>query len=179
MPSPYKRRGGSVIISLIAAIGKNYQLGLDNKMLWHNKEEFKHFKKTTVGHHLLMGRKTFDSIGRPLPDRTTLILTHDKSLLELYGSKKKSDVFAFSTPAEAMSFAQSRGESELFVAGGGEIFKMLLPMAHRIYLSSMDYDGPADVYFPKFTADEFKVMEEKSCPGFNFRLLERQSGQKA
>lgn len=159
-------------ISLIAALGKNRELGKDNKMLWHIKEDFKHFKETTLGHTLLMGRKTYESIGRPLPGRSTFILTRD----EHYQQEGCTRVESFE---KAIELAKEKGEEELFVAGGGEIYKQFLPQCDRLILSYVDYEGDADTFFPEFdeshwdiqSKEEFK--EQDKSPGWSLVIMDR------
>lgn len=128
---------------MIVAIGKNRQIGADNKMLWHISEEFKHFKKTTMGHTLLMGRKCFDSIGRALPGRTTIIMTRDQNYTQ-------EGCLIVHSLEEGIELARSRGEDELFIAGGGQIYEQALPFTQKLYLSVVDYDGDADIFFPEY-----------------------------
>ena len=136
-------------ISMIVAIGKSRQIGADNKMLWHISDEFKHFKKTTMGHTLLMGRKCFDSIGRPLPGRTTIIMTRDKCY-------QQEGCLIVHSLEEGIELAKSRGEDELFIAGGGQIYDQALGIAEKLYLSIVDYDGPADIFFPEYQQFDWK-----------------------
>lgn len=163
-------------IALIAALGKNRELGLDNQMPWHISEDFKHFKKTTLGHTLLMGRKTYESIGRPLPGRETLILTRDKS----YQKEGTKSVHSFE---EAIQHSQEKGESVLFVAGGGEIYRQAFEkcLCTKLYLSYVDYEGKADTYFPSFDEEDFREVEAKhfgpteKSPSWTLKVLERKS----
>ena len=130
-----------MIVSLILAMGERGQLGLDQKMPWHLPSEFKYFKELTMGHHLVMGRKTFQSIGRPLPGRTTIVLSkHSPEVLPL-------EVLVAHTPLEALSIARAARESEVFICGGEQIYKLYLPLAQKIYLSLVNYDGQADAWF--------------------------------
>jgi dihydrofolate reductase len=153
-----------VIISLIAAIGKNRELGLNNKLLWHLPEDFKIFKKETMGHTLLMGRKTFESIGKPLPGRTTIVLTRDRAF-------SHQGVSVAHSPEEALSLVKQ--DEELFVCGGAEIYKLFLSRADRLYLSYVDFSGEADAFFPEFEKSQWRVEREESFQGFSFSLLLR------
>ncbi|MFT6069096.1 MAG: dihydrofolate reductase [Bacteriovoracaceae bacterium] len=162
-----------MIVSLIVAIGKNRQIGKGNQMLWHIREDFKKFKETTMGHHLIMGRKTFESIGRPLPGRTTIIITTNSDYQAPEG------VLIASSPEAALELARERGEDEAFVAGGGIIYDLFLEKANRLYLSRVDFDGEADVFFPKFDQYEWKstLHEEfeatEKSPAWSFELLSK------
>jgi dihydrofolate reductase len=154
-------------ISAIVAIGKNRQIGMDNKLLWHNKEDLQNFKKLTLGHHILMGRKTFLSIGKPLPGRENLVLTRDVHF------QAPDGVLTVNSVERALIAAQASGESELFIIGGGEIYKETLPILDRIYLSTMNYDGPADTFFPEFKHLGFTISQSRDCGDWKFEVLER------
>lgn len=157
-------------ISIIVAVAKNNVIGANNKLLWHISDDLKRFKKITTGHHILMGQKTFESIGRVLPDRTNIILSLDDKY-QIPGA------FVFNNIDEAIEFAQNRGEDELFVIGGGTIYKQLLDKADKIYLTKVlnEYDG--DVKFPVLNLDNWtEVSNEKykdSDPEYEYIILER------
>ena len=144
-----------MIISLIVAFGKNKEIGLNNKMLWHIPEDFKNFKKITMGHCMLMGRKTYQSIGRPLPGRTSIVLTRD-TCLQIDG------VEIVNSFQEALEVAKKKHEDELFIVGGAEIYKQFIDEADYLYLSYVDFEGEADAYFPEFNEEEFCLEEELS-----------------
>lgn len=160
------------MISLIAAIGTKGELGLNNKMLWHIKEDFKHFKETTMGHTLLMGRKTFESIGKPLPGRKTLILTRNSTY-------QVENCVTVHSLKEGLDIAVNSGEDEFFIAGGGEIYKQALPLVDRMYLSFVDYEGEADAFFPEVSWNEWKLLSEKKfamterSPAWTLKTFER------
>ena len=164
-------------ISLIAALGNNRELGHRGKIPWHIPEELQHFKKTTMGHHLLMGRKTFDSIGRMLPGRKTIVVTRNKHSLHL----PSDDCFFVSGLRPGMDLAKSKGEKELFICGGMDIYEQALPLAHYLYLSHIDYAVTADAYFPEFKDEEWKLVTQEIHPiendlqavAWRFELLER------
>ena len=142
-----------MIISCIVALGKNREIGYQNKLLWHIKEDWIHFKKTTMGHTLLMGRKTYESIGKPLPGRKTVILSKNHSQID--------NLDCFSNLEEAIESIQASGETELFIAGGGEIYHQGISVADKLYLSEVDYSGPADTYFPKINHNDWQELSEK------------------
>ncbi|MBT3982053.1 MAG: dihydrofolate reductase [Bacteriovoracaceae bacterium] len=142
-----------MIVSAIVACGKNSEIGFEGKMLWHLSEEFKNFKKTTMGHHLIMGRKTFESIGRPLPGRTTIVLTKDPTF-HADGVQVCSSVIA------ALTMAKASGEVEVFICGGGSIYDQSLEILDRLYLTEVDYSGDADTFFPLI---EMKDWDQLSC----------------
>ena len=160
-----------MIISMIVAIGENLEIGLDNKLLWQIPEDLKHFKKITTGHTLLMGRKTFESIGKPLPKRTSIILSNTLKM------EDQDNCLVRSTINDAISTAKDSGESELFVIGGAQIYKQLLPLVDKLYLSKINYRGKADVFFPQIDFSRWKEVEKKSfpdsSPSWVFHLFER------
>lgn len=162
-----------MIISLIVAIGKNRQIGKDNQMLWHIPADFKKFKETTMGHHLIMGRKTYESIGRPLPGRTTIIITTNKDY------EAPEGVLIATSPEEAIELAKSRGDDEAFIAGGGVVYSLFLEEANRLYLSVVDFDGEADTFFPDYQNFDWRCLESESydanekSPAWAFQLLEK------
>ena len=147
-------------ISIIAAIGKNHEIGYQNKLLWHIPDDLKNFKRITLNHHILCGRKTFLSIGRVLPHRPMLILSQKKDF-EAPGTSIVKNI------DEAILKAKAAGEKELFVIGGGHVYEQLLPFASKIYLSEVNWEGKADTYFPKFELSKWKVIEEKTYPSKN------------
>ena len=140
-----------MIISLIVAMTKHRVIGLDNKLPWHQKADLQHFKKLTTGHHILMGRKTFESIGKLLPNRTHIVMSRSDF--------KHSGVFTFGDSQSAIHFAQDKGEAELFVIGGEAIFKEFLPEANRIYLTEILSETHGDTYFPLLNLKEWKKSE--------------------
>lgn len=143
-------------ISVIAAIGKNGELGKDNKLLWHIPEDLKSFKRLTLNHMVLMGNKTFASIGKPLINRVNLVLSKIKN------QKPIDDTVKYFCRAEdAISYAEETGEKELFIIGGASIYELFLPIADSIILSRVDWEGDADCFFPKFDENKYKLMEYK------------------
>jgi dihydrofolate reductase len=162
-----------MIISAIAAIGKHRGIGNKGQLPWHIPSELKHFKETTMGHHLIMGRKTFQSHPKPLPGRTSIVISRQK--LEL-----PAECFLSKSLEEALKLAKDRGESEVFITGGAEIFHLAFPQIEQLYLTVVDYNGPADTFFPNFNwskweiADSKKHKTSKTNPiGWDFFLLTR------
>ncbi len=135
------------MISLIAAIGKNNELGKDNALVFHLKEDMHFFKATTMGHPILMGRKTFASIGRPLPGRTNYVLTRHPELLP----------DGVEPVRELRPFLESwqDTEEELFVIGGASVYTAALPYATNLYLTEIDASRDADAFFPSFDRGQF------------------------
>lgn len=129
------------MISLIAAIGKNNELGKKNALLWSLPVDMKHFRETTKGHTVIMGQKTFESIGRPLPNRRNIVLTQDKNL-------KLDGVEIVYSVEEAENLLDK--DTENFVIGGGMIYKLFIDKADRLYITHVDASFPdADTFFPE------------------------------
>ena len=129
------------MISLIAAIGKNNELGKKNALLWNLPADMKHFRETTSGHTVIMGQKTFESIGRPLPNRRNIVLTQDKNL-------KIAGVEIVYSPEEVENLLDK--DTENFVIGGGMIYKLFIDKADRLYITHVDASFPdADTFFPE------------------------------
>ncbi|MFT5525426.1 MAG: dihydrofolate reductase [Pirellulaceae bacterium] len=144
-----------MIISLIVAKSKNNAIGLDGDLPWRISADLKRFKRVTMGHHLVMGRKTFDSIGRLLPGRTTIILTRQVDF-----------ACAGALVAHSIDEAihQASGDDEIFIIGGAEIYRQALPQVERIYLTSVDSTVNGDVFFPALDDQQWRVVEESEHP---------------
>ena len=127
--------------SIIVARSTNYVIGNNNGLPWKMSGDLQHFKRTTIGHHLLMGRKTFESIGKPLPHRTTIILTHEKNY-------KVPNCLIANTLQEAFYMARQGGETELFIAGGSQIYHQALDFVNKIYLTKIHTTITGDTFFP-------------------------------
>ena len=153
-------------ITIIAATGMKKQLGLGGKIPWHLPEDLQNFKKVTIGHHILMGRKTYESLGRPLPGRVNIVIS--SQLEESPGIK------VFKTLAEGVEFSRKKGETELFICGGSRIYEEALSIASFMYLTQVDYDGEADAYFPSFDSKDWepvmKTADHKSKSGHTWCL---------
>lgn len=160
-----------MIVSFIAAIGKNRELGFSNKLPWHLPDDLKRFKEITRGHTVIMGRKTYESMGRILPERKNIIITRDKSY-------RVENALIFSSIEEALR--ECKNEKESFVIGGGEIFKLALPYVNKMYLTHAEAERPADSFFPEFnikdwkiTSEEFHPKDEKHLYNFAFKIYEK------
>ena len=130
------------MISLIAAIGKNNELGKGNTLLWHMPADMKHFKEVTSLHAVIMGRKTFESIGRPLPNRRNIVITRDVNY-------KKEGVEIVHSFSEALDSFSSQNE-EMFIIGGADIYKQAMDIADRLYITHVNAeDKDADAFFPE------------------------------
>ena len=138
-------------ISLIAALDEKRGLGKGNELLWRIPEDLKNFKRLTMGHYVLLGRKTYESIGRPLPGRTLLVLTRKKDgdKIPLHPS-----VIPVHSVEEGMELARRNAEKELMVAGGAQVYKQLIPFAQTLYLTRIKGLKEADAFFPSFESEE-------------------------
>jgi dihydrofolate reductase len=145
-----------VIVSLIVAIDQRGGIGKNNQLPWRLPSDLKRFKKLTMGHHLVMGRKTYETIGRPLPGRVMLIITHQKGYSAI-NCKVMSSLDA------AVRLAKDAHETELFIIGGGEIFSQAIRLADKLYLTSIHTEVDADVFFPKINLNEWKVIGSEEC----------------
>jgi len=134
-------------LSLIVAMAKNRTIGINNTLPWRIPEDLKHFKALTMGHHMIMGRKTFDSIGKPLPGRTTVVVTRNQQL------KIAGCVMAQSLP-EAMTACGN--DDEIFVVGGAELYALALPLANKMYVTEIQQDVAGDAFFPQFNRAEWQ-----------------------
>lgn len=142
-----------MILSIISAIGKNNEIGKNNSLLWSLPADMKHFKDITTGHPIVMGQKTFESIGKPLPNRRNIILTLDRNF-------KKDGCEIIHSPVELYSLFKDQEENEeVFVIGGGQIYKLFINEAKRLYITYVEDKFPeADVFFPEI--DESKWSKE-------------------
>jgi len=156
-------------ISIIAVVGRNNEIGKDNRLLWHIPEDLKRFRKITQGHTVIMGRKTFESIGKPLPNRENIVVTHDR-LYKAPGCKVVDSL------ESALSIAQKEETDEVFIIGGGNIYSQAIEYADKLYLTVVDANSIADSFFPDYSAFTKKIREEKHTSGnlsFTFLELER------
>ncbi len=128
-------------LSILVAMSQNRTIGINNTLPWHIPEDLKRFKALTMGHHMIMGRKTFDSIGKPLPGRTTVIVTRNQGL------KIEGCIIAH-TLAEAI--AACAGDDEIFVVGGAELYAQAMPLTDTLYITEIQQDVGGDAHFPSF-----------------------------
>jgi len=148
-------------------------IGKNNQLPWHLPSDLKRFKGITMGHHLIMGRKTYESIGRSLPGRTTIVLSRDPDYYIESG-------FVVHTIQKALSLAEERGDDEVFVIGGGELFQETINIADRIYLTRVHSLTDCDTFFPDLDDREWTVAEisyqcvdEKNPFPHTFQILNR------
>lgn len=159
-------------IAMIWAQASNGVIGKENAMPWHIPEDLKHFKATTSGKPVLMGRKTFESIGRPLPNRQNIVVTHNSAW-------HHDGVEVFHDPQAALSYANSlvTGDDEVIVMGGGEIYRALLPFANRLYVTKIDAEFEGDAYAPDVDWSQWQLVSEQaqqSQSGLAFRVCQYQ-----
>lgn len=144
-----------MILSVIAAIGKNNELGKDNKLLWDLPDDMRHFRETTSGHPVIMGRKTFESIGRALPKRRNIVITRDPSYTQ-------DGIEVVHSLEEALNLFRESSE-EAFIIGGAEIYKQSLPFANRLYITRVESNFEADAFFPEIST-EWKEKSREEHP---------------
>jgi len=159
------------MINLVVAYGKKREIGINNRLPWRIPEDLKNFKALTMGGVLLMGRKTFDSIGRALPGRKTIVLTRSKEW-------SHPDVETAGSLEEAFDKAESAG-TEIFVVGGSEIYRQALPLCQRLFLSRVEWTGEADAFFPLVEGfqkkEEVYHPETEKSPPWTFETWVRES----
>ena len=141
-----------MIVSIIVAMDENGGIGIENRLPWRLLDDLRNFKQLTMGHHIIIGRKTYESVGRPLPGRTNIVVTRNPEF------RAQGCLIAHSL-AEALTLAQERGEDEVFICGGASLYAQALQDADHIYLTRAHAQIRADAFFPQF--DE-TGWEEKS-----------------
>ena len=152
-------------VILVAAIGENGEMGVNNALLWHLPGDLPRFKKMTMGYPIIMGRKTFDSIGKALPGRLNIVLSANTDW-------QKDEVITVNSIEKAIDTAKQNKAEKVFVIGGGQIYKLFLPYATQLELTEV-FDAPmADTYFPNFSGQDFKevsrVKIRDSQPHFDY-----------
>ena len=159
------------MITLIAAAGENNELGIDSTLPWHLPDDFKRFKALTIGHYIIMGRKTYESLGGPLPNRPHIIITRQEN----YAPEGCTVVNSIE---QALKIAPP--DEEVFIIGGGEIFKLAMAFADKIELTRVFGTFDADTFFPEINPDEWELVgedfhakDEKHNFDFSFRTFER------
>lgn len=138
-------------LNMIVATSKNRAIGSNGEIPWHYSEDMKHFRRTTKGHPIIMGRKTYDSIGRPLPKRLNIIVTRNPDL-------KIDGCVVVNSLEEAIKFANNSSTEVPFIIGGAEIYKMALPKTTRLYLTIVNKECEGDTFFPEIDLDEWELQ---------------------
>ena len=140
------------MITIIAAAGSNNELGKDNDLVWHLPKDFKRFKKLTTGHHIIMGRKTFQSFPKPLPNRVHIVITRNTDY-------HPEGAIIVHSMTEALELAKN--DSQIFIIGGGEIYKLGMKIADKIELTRVNSSFEADTFFPEIPSDDWKLISEE------------------
>ena len=161
-------------LSMIVAMARNRVIGADGKIPWHLPNELQLFKSVTMGHHIIMGRKTYESIGRLLPGRTTVIVTRQKDY-SVAGAKIAHTL--------EQAVALCAGDSEIFVIGGGELYRAAMPIADRLYLTVVDAEPAGDTQMPEFNPAEWQLQstkqysrDERHAHDYRFEVHDRVAG---
>ena len=152
-------------VSIIVAVGKNREIGKNNQLLWHIGEDLKHFKQITDGHAIIMGQRTFDSIGRALPNRLNIVLSKDD--IKIAGCEIAHSI------DEALKIGADYSD-EVFIIGGGSIYAQTIDLADKLYLTLVDKKFDADVFFPDYRKFDKIISESEQfeSDGLKFKFLE-------
>ena len=140
------------MLSIIVAKAKNNAIGKDNQLLWHLSDDLKRFKKFTTGHTIIMGRKTFESLGRVLPNRKHIVFTQNPDF-----KVNDENVEVIDNIDKLKEYEESKEEN--FVIGGATIYKLLMPKANKLYITKINQEFEGDVYFPEIDENEWKIVE--------------------
>ncbi len=166
-------------ISAIVAMANNRVIGKNNDIPWYLPADLKYFKKVTLGHHVIMGRKCFESIGRPLPKRTNVIITRNLFYMS-------SGCLITHTLEEALQIAKDNQEAEAFIIGGAQIYELAMPYLDRIYLTEVDLEVDGDVRFPELDMGQWNLLseeahqaDEKNKYGYVFKVLEKKEAEES
>ena len=158
-------------LSIIVAVARNRAIGCANQLLCHISEDLKYFKQTTLGHTVIMGRKTFESIGKPLPNRTNIVISRTMP--------PREDIIV--VPDLETAIARCNRENEVFIIGGGSVYQEAFPMVRRIYLTEIHANFEADTFFPEWDKTQWKEISRQDFPRgekfehpFSFVVLERE-----
>lgn len=159
------------LICIIVAVARNGVIGSKNQLLWHIPQDFRHFKRLTMGYPLIMGENTHNSIGKILPGRTNIVLTHKKDF-------QKKGVKVAHTVSEALELAKKENKEMIFVIGGGQVYRQFMTIADRLYVTKIDKDYSGEITFPSIT--DFKLSKELGAGRhedikFTFKLYERKN----
>jgi dihydrofolate reductase len=162
-------------ISIIVAVAKNNIIGKDNKLIWHLPADLKHFKSITSGHYVIMGRKVYESIGKPLPNRTNIVITRQKNY------RAEGCIIVDSIDASLILITEN---SEAFIIGGGEIYQQTIDLVQKIYLTRIDEYFEGDTFFPEIDLAKWNIIseekylaDEKNKYQYSFLIYERKMNQ--
>ena len=152
-----------MIVALVAAAARNGVIGRNNELPWHLPQDLKYFKSVTLGKPVIMGRKTYDSIGRALPGRQNIVVTRQTDWQPPIGITRATSVpEALQIARLALSEKDDNAEHEIMVMGGGEIYRHSLSLARRVYLTRVDVEVDGDAYFPDLPAEHWRLVSETS-----------------
>jgi dihydrofolate reductase len=161
-----------VTVSIIVAMSSNRVIGRAGDLPWRLPADLRHFKALTVGHAVIMGRRTFDSVGRPLPERRCIVITRDRNY-------RPEGVIVAHDLEEAIGCAAA-DDDEVFIAGGGEIYRLALPLADRMYVTVVHAQVEGDTYFPELDESEWEMIaderheaDDRHAHAYSFRVYER------
>ncbi len=156
-------------IIIIVAIAKNNVIGrLNGEMPWHVSEDFRHFKKTTMGFPIIMGRKSFESLGKPLKGRENIVITKNKDLKYNF-----DELNIFYSLNDAIDYCKSLNVEKIFITGGGEIYKQSISMADEMIISYMNFDSEGEVEFPEFIVDDWEITNRDKRDQFEIVYYSR------
>lgn len=166
------------MITIIAATGQNNELGKDNDLIWHLPDDFKRFKALTTGHFIIMGRKTFESFPKPLPNRTHIIITRDTTYCPKVTPDQQQNIIVVHSLDQAL--LKAAGQQTVFIIGGGEIYNLSMEVADRIELTRVHGTFKADTFFPEIDTSSWQKIsemhhniDEKHLHGFTYETWER------
>ncbi|MBD3627198.1 dihydrofolate reductase [Cyclobacterium sp.] len=145
-----------MIVSIIVARASNDAIGINGKLPWYLPSDLRHFKNTTKGHHVVMGRKTFVSLGKPLPGRPHIVVTSNTSFEVPEGHYVAHSI------EEALQIGRSKELEKLFILGGAEIYKLALPFTDEMIITEIDACPEADTFFPKFDSKEWQIVQKET-----------------
>jgi len=162
------------LISIIVAISEDYGIGKDNRLLWNIPGDLARFKKLTMGHCIVMGKKTWESLPKkPLPGRKNIVIT------DIPGETFEGSVTAYSV---GDAVGKCEGDSEIFIIGGGSIYRQFMPLADRLYITHVHKKAPADTWFPEISHDEWEVVDNEhyneqgeEMPAYSYTIYRRRN----
>jgi len=167
-----------MIVSIIVAIADRNVIGGDNKLPWHLPDDLKNFKRLTLGKYIIMGRKTWESLNKPLPGRTNIVITRNTDI-------KTQGILVFNSVEEALKFAEEQKQSEIFIIGGEQIYRQTLPLANRLFVTKVLGSFEGDAFFPEINLKEWIVenkmhheTDEKHAFAFEMIVLSKKSIKK-
>lgn len=154
-----------MIISLIAAVEKNNVIGGSNTLLWNLPADMKHFREITSGHTVIMGRKTYESIGKPLPDRKNIVITRDinyfKAGIDIVGSL--DEALRIASLEQGKEFEENQDKVEVFIIGGGEIYRQAIDKSNKLYITEVHQDFEGDTLFPEIDKGIWREVHRQDC----------------